>query len=60
MPDSTVTTQVAGDLGWNMGEGTELPVLYEQLNFKALVSTGLKSTPLVSHQSVILLLLVII
>ena len=60
MPDSTVTTQVAGDLGWNMGEGTELPVLYEQLNCKALVSTGLKSTPLVSHQLVILLLLVII
>lgn len=60
VPDSTVTTQVAGDLGWNMGEGTELPFLYEQLNFKVLVSTELKSTPLDSHLLVILLPLVII
>lgn len=39
VPDSTVTTQVAGDLGWNMGEGTELPVRsVNSLILKALVS----------------------
>ena len=58
--DSTVTTQVAGDLGWNTDEGPELPFLYEQLNFKALASPELKSTPLDSHLSVTLLPLVII
>lgn len=61
MTDSTVTTEVAGDLGWNTGEGPELPFLYEQLiNFKALASPELKSTPLDSHLLATLLPLVII
>lgn len=60
MTDSTVTPEVAGDLGWNTGEGPELPLLYEQLNFKALASPELKSTPLDSHLSATLLPLVII
>ena len=48
------------DPGWNMGEDREPQLLYEQLNFKVLVSTEWKSASLDSHLSVILLPFVII